>query len=272
MKVYIYNELIDKYIACQAYTSKNHFVTDKCLACEINNQIYYVPLDELSDEYDSSLRALIEKKDYQICTSLPVNVVNKYFPGGNLIIPLTTYQTLYKLLLGIFGEFHVKLTDEGVLFKAPQALSGITKMFLTGLNISLTYNGTTWLTAYDGLSDKLKKKDNFLSKSMLVKLVPENVYLISFSNSFKSLFYTDEIVKNFIIIGYEVEKLKETVGNYNRLISSDEYYMYDENKHAIDKIGQFADQIKYINFAKNCYMKKDTTSYNYFLLQQPTCE
>ena len=107
---------------------------------------------------------------------------------------------------------------------------------------------------------------------MLVKFVPEKNYLISFNDSFKSLNYSNEIVKNFIIIGYEVEQLKETSGDYKRLILTDEYYLYDENKHVINKIGQYAEQMKYINFAKNNYLKKENTSYNYYLLQQPICE
>ena len=272
MIVHIYNEKINKYISCIAYSSKNHFVANKCLSLNIDGNTYYVPLDRLSDEYDSSLRALIENNKYQICTSLPINVVNKYFPGGNLFIPLTSYQTLYKLFIGMFGEFHVKLKENGVLFKAPMTLSGLTKMFITGLNVSLTYNDTTWTTTYNGLSDKIYKKDNLLSRSMLVKFVPEKNYLISFNDSFKSLNYSNEIVKNFIIIGYEVEQLKETSGDYKRLILTDEYYLYDENKHVINKIGQYAEQMKYINFAKNNYLKKENTSYNYYLLQQPICE
>lgn len=270
MILYIYNEKKDKYIACEAYSTKNHFVTDKCIACEVNGKIWYVPLDYLSDEYDSTLRAFIDKKDFQICTSLPVNVVNKYFTGGNLLIPLTSYETLYNLLVGLFGTFHVELNENGIMFKAPKKFSGITKLFLTGLNISVTLDDSTWTTTYNGFSDKIQIRDNLISRSMLVKLIPGYNYFISFKDSFKNQHYSDELVKNFIIIGYEVEKLEETAGSYNALFINDEYFLYDELNHKIDRIGQFSDKIRYINFIKNNYLKKDNMLYNYYLLERPS--
>lgn len=272
MLVYIYNEFIDKYIACQAYSSKKHFIGSKCLVCEVDKEKYYIPLDKLSDEYDSSLRALINQGYYQICTSLPINIVNKYFPGGNLLIPLTSYQILYNLLAGMFGTFHVKKSENGVIFKAPTKLSGLTKLFLTGLNLSISYNDMIWQTTYNGLSDKLYKKDNLFSRSMLIKFIPGYEYLISFRNDFNSFHYSNELVYNFIILGYDVEQLEETSGDYNKLLITDEYYLYDSDKHVINKIGRYAEQNKYITFMKDNYLRKNNTLYNYYILQQPECK
>ena len=269
MILYIYNERTDEYVACKAYETKNHFVSKKCLACEVNDNVWYIPLDKLSDEYDSSLRATIEQNDYQICTSLPINVINKYFTGGNLLVPLTSYESLYNLFVGMFGTFHVKQCDNGIIFKAPQKFSGITKMFLTGLNISVTFQKSTWTTTYNGTSDKYELRDNLISRSMLLKLVPGHDYLISFDDFFHRYHYADELVKNFIIIGYEVEQLGETAGNYNQLFISDEYFLYNEENHCINKIGRFAKESKYIKFIKDNYLKKDNMLYNFYLLEKP---
>ena len=269
MLLYVYNEAIDQVIACQAYSTKNHFVTTKCLAIEKNERLWYVPLDYISDEYDSSLRTNIAQGDYQICTSLPINVINKYMPGGNLLIPLTSYEILYKLLVGLFGTFHVTLSSEGVLFRAPSQYAGLTKIFVNGLNVTITLNDTTWSTAYNGISDKITRNDNLKSRCMVVKLIAGAEYLISFTDSFKTFQYEQELVKNFMIIGYDVEHCQEQNGSYRRLIVTDEYYLYNAQEHKIHKIGQFAEQIRYINFVKNFYMRKNKCVYNYYVLRAP---
>ena len=267
----IYNENIEENVECKAYSSKNHFVTNKCLGVKNEETIGYVPLDYLSDEYDSSLRCNIDndKEEYQICTSLPVNVINKYFPGGNLLIPLNSYEELYNLLVGLFGVFRVKMVDDGILFKAPSVISGFTKIFMTGLNVTVSFNDYRLATYYNGYSDKIIKKDNLQSRSMVVKMLPGHEYLFTFNDTFMSLGYNDELVKNFMIIGYDVERLNDQKGSYRPLLISENYFLYDKDRHCIYRVDKTSKKIVYVNFVKTNYLNKKNLAYNYYLLKTP---
>lgn len=269
MIVKIYNENIGQYVDCKAYPSKNHFLIEKCLGVNDGNETGYVPLDYISDEYDSSVHCKSDGNEYQVCTSLPVNVINKYFPGGNLLIPLNSYDELYNLFVGLFGEFRVSRIEKGIKFKAPSVISGFTKIFITGLNVSVDFNHYCLTTYNNGYSDKINRKDNLQSRSMVVKMIPGCEYLLTFDDTFKSLSYNDELVKNFMIIGYDVERLNDQKGNYRSLMVSENYFLYDKEEHCIYRVERYSKKTVYVNFIKNNYLDKKNLAYNYFLLKSP---
>ena len=72
----------------------------------------------------------------------------------------------------MFGTFRVRIIDEGIIFKAPSTISGLTKIFITGLNVSVCFNDYNLTTYYNGYSDKIVKKDNLKSRSMVIKMIP----------------------------------------------------------------------------------------------------
>jgi hypothetical protein len=249
MFLQIHNDFTNKDISIQVYTSRKYFPTEYSIAIKVGRNTYYVPLEEYN-EYDSSLRAFIEK-EYQISKSLPINIVNRYFPGGNLMIPL---DNLYETLLGLFGQYLVSKNDDKIIFKAPSRLSGLTKLFICGLNVKVSYDGINYITYYNGLSNKSHEKDRLMSNIMVIKLVPGYTYEISYADTFKTYSYTTELVKNFIIIGYDVEYLPEECSTYAPLYLNNNYHLCRDNK--IIRAAKNTEDYKYIQYIKNIILIK----------------
>ena len=261
MILHIHNDLTNEDVDIQAYTSKKYFPEEYCIAIKVGRNTYYIPLEEWN-EYDSSLRAYIDK-EYQVDKNLPVNIVNKYFPGGNLIIPL---EDFYEIYTGLLGKTYAEKQGNKIVFKAPPIISGLTKLFICGLNVSITYKGQNYTTYYNGLSNKPYKRDNLFSNIMVTKLIPGYTYELSYSNIFLNYSYHNELVKNFILIGYDVEMLNEESWNYNHLYINENYHIYKDNY--IYKIPRHIAGHEYIQFIKDHYFDKNHLIYNYYVLKE----
>jgi hypothetical protein len=257
----IHNEYTNKDVEIQAYTSKKYFTENYCIAIQVGRNTYYIPLEEWN-EYDSSLRAYIDKT-YQVNKSLPANIVNEYFPGGNLLIPMEDFYNVYS---GLLGEDYASIRGNKITIKTPPIISGLTKLFICGLNVTISYKNQKYTTYYNGLSNKPYKKNKLFSNIMVVKLLPGYTYELSYSDTYRTYSYSNELIKNFILIGYDVELLNEECWNYNSLYYHDNYHIYKDNE--IQRIPKHTFYNQYVSFIKENYFDESHLIYNYYVLKE----
>jgi len=235
--IMFYSNYMGKVIKCRLYDSYKFFpIKDvhMSILCD-DNKIRYLPLDKLDSDFDSGVRVRDKfGNDFQVCVARQENVLNKFFAHGNLLIPLTNYSDLYAVLAGLFGKAHVSVESDGVYFSPPSKLAGITKFFTIGLNVRYTTKFGHQITTYDnGLSKTSFGGDkHWMANSMLIKFHHREKFKIEFDDSYYGTSYTNNaMVKNAIVIGESVEGLKEDCSDYNLLLRSRSWYLYDVSKN-----------------------------------------
>lgn len=268
---YVYNSFTKQQIKCNMYENTNGFpLKDAYLTVydEQNDKKYYVPLNLVGHDFDSSLRCSdIYGNVYQICTGRQSNIVKKYLNNGNYLINCSNnYNYIYKSLVGILGYARVKMYDDYVTFIAPEKSSHITRLFVMGLNIVISSNNndTNFGTLYNGLNHTSYGGDeHWKGNCMLLKLTPGNTYSIKSFDYGRTMSYKDsDIVKNAIVIGSIVESFPSMSSSYQQLIDSDNWYIYNSDKNLIVK-GQ---NNVYVLYFKNHYLKYQNSrrEYNYY--------
>ena len=205
-----------------------------------NGEFGYLPLAPVGSEYDSGMRYTENDGTvWQICTNVIYNLIKEYFVQDNYFINATDYSYLYKAFKAIFGG-RVRLTDDGIILKTPQYTCGITKMFMIGLDLRISWNDNdsddftnsiTLTTFNDGLNDTSYKGDNkHKADAMLVKFEPRKKYKIQFYDNHNGVSYTDEeAVRGCFIFGKDVENMEEKSGSYQTLIDTQSYCTCDES-------------------------------------------
>lgn len=277
--LFIYNKDTNSRTECVIFHSYNNFPDNtKCVKVILDDGTNgYLPLSEIGSDYDSGLRYTddVSGKTYQICSSYVFNIVNEYFINDNYYINIKNYDFLYHALYNIFNS-RVQMGTNCVYFTTPQLECGITKMFCIGLNIRITApnengsfeNGVTITTYNNGLCDTSYDGDNKLkANALLVKLSPRTMYKIEFDNSYKKISYDDDnIAKNCIIFGKDVEKLSEYSHSYQTLVDTKEYFTTNDAYGMISSIDSSFSTYYEISAIKNMWLKYNhsTRVYNYY--------
>lgn len=231
----LYSNKAQKVVRCKMYDSSEGFPLRNCYLealCK-DGKRRFVPLDRVDSDFDSAMR--VQDKygnDYQICVERQENIINKYFSYGDLLIPLTNYDDLYHILVGIFGTARVKMADDasGVYFTPPDSVAGITKLLAVGLNIKITnIYGVTFTTYNNGLNmTSYGGDEHWKAHAMLIKFHKRQTFKIQFKNDYYGTSYTaDAIVKNALVIGTIVESMSEQSSSYDMLIKNQRWYLFD---------------------------------------------
>src|SRR5574344_85384 len=271
----IFNNFMVKTIKCLMYDNTIGFpIKDVHLTflCP-DGKRRYVPLNHVNSDFDSGVRCQDEfGNNFQICVGRQDNIINKYFPYGNILIPLNSYDYLYKTLVGVFGTARVKMGEnkDCVYFSPPSAASGITKMFIMGLNVRITTKDDVTLTTYkNGINDTSYGGDkHWTSNCMLIKFHSGEKFKIQFDDSYYGTSYAMNVpVKNSIVMGNTVEAMKEYSDNYINLISSTKWFLYNNVTNYIN-VADSTNQ--YVTWYKKKYLLYTNSkhTYNYFDLQQ----
>jgi hypothetical protein len=260
---------MDKEIRCRLYDKTTGFPlrgTHLSVLCE-DNHIRYCPLDLLGSDFDSGVRCSDQwGNQYQICMMRQENMINKFFPFGNMIIPLTTYNDLYIILTGIFGKARVQLGEDCIYFSPPSGASGLTKFLAIGLNIRITNcYGHTLTTYNNGLVTTSYGGDyNWTAKAMLLKWKNKEKFKIEFENSYHGTSYLeDAIVRNVLVIGQSIEALKEESASMELLVNNHQWYLFNVKRNEVNPVGDNNDYVKYFREHYLEYPKNKRT-YNYY--------
>jgi len=239
-----------------------------------DNHIRYLPIDLLGSDFDSGIRCSDKwGNQYQICLMRQENMISKFFPFGNMIMPLTSYNDLYAILTGIFGKARVELGENCLYFSPPSAASGITKFMCVGLNIRITTCHGQELTTYNnGLNSTSYGGDyHWTANKMLLKMRNREKFKIEFDNSYHGTTYkSDALVKNFLIFGQTVEALKEESASMELLINNHRWYLFNVKKNEIKSVNEQNDDIKYVRENYLEYSHSPCT-YNYYDLGKYKC-
>lgn len=256
-------------VKCRLYDNTNDFPLENIyLSCICNDNVKrYCPINKVNEDFDSGIRIQDIYGDiYQLCLAKQENINSKYFPNGDLLIPLTTIENLYDTFKSIFGTVRVKFLkeDNAIKFYPPKDISGISKIFAIGLNIKFTNEDNQNITTYaNGLIEtSTGGTNNFTAKSMLVKLINSQPVIISFKNNISTVSYNENaIVKNTLVIGKTVESLNEYADSYYPLVLANKWYLYEN--HIIKPINVHNPMLAY--FRSNYLLYKNSTyKYNYF--------
>lgn len=269
------NTFMNKIIKCKLYDDTQGFPIKNVhlsVLCS-DGRTRYIPLNHVNEDFDSGARCSDAFGNaFQICTGRQDNIINKYFPYGNMVIPLNTYDDLYTTLVGIFGTAHVTMGNDKkcVYFTPPSASAGITKMFLMGLNIRLTTDYDYELTTYDnGLNHTSFGGDNhWIAKAMLIKMNSHERFKIEFDDNYQGVTYqNDAPIKNAIVIGTTVEILSNQCNDYTPLIKNNKWFLYNVDTNYINIVDS---SDKVIAYFKRNYLqyKQSKDMYNYFDLQK----
>lgn len=270
-----YSEYMDKMIKCRLYDTPEGFpIKDVHLSvvCD-DNKRRYCPLDHVNYDFDSGVRVNDNYgNEYQISVARQENIINRYFPFGNIVIPLTTYDDLYTILTGIFGTARVKLGEnkDCIYFTPPSASSGITQFFAIGLNIRITNHKDATLTTYNNGLNRTSFGGDFhwTANSMLIKMNHRETFKLEFDNSYYGTSYAENApVKNAIVLGATIEALPRESSSYELLLRNNKWFLYDVRTNYIKVVDNHNMYIDY--FIKN-YLDYPNTKhmYNYYDLQK----
>lgn len=255
---YYFTIYVDNHIVkCKMYESTVGFpLFNTHLSCICNDGIKrYVPLDILDSDYDSGLRVKDEyNNEFQLCVERPKNIIKTMCPYGNLIIPMD--ENLYESMYHIFGTTHVQKKENSVLFRIPSKSSGITRLFLIGLNASIKAHSYTLTTAANGLNNTSYGGDtHWIANCMLLDLIENEWVELSYKNKYKNKQYTNELVKNACVIGNSIEHLEAKSSSYMPLINSTMWYVYDNGTiyQTHDKVNYFKRNILLYPNSPHCY-------------------
>jgi hypothetical protein len=271
----LYNKFMDKIIKCKMYDDTQGFPIQNVhltMACS-DGKHRYIPLNHVNEDFDSGARCQDKFGHiFQICTGRQESIINKYFPFGNMIIPLDSYENLYTILVGIFGTAHVSMGEDkkSVYFSPPSARAGITKMFLMGLNIRVTTEYDYELTTYNnGLNHTSYGGDyHKVANAMLIKMNSREKFKIEFDDTYLGITYpADAPVKNALVLGTTVEALNDVCDNYVALIHNDKWFIYNTETNYINIVDSTN---KIVSYFKKNYLKYTNSKdmYNYFDLQK----
>ena len=228
-------------IECVIFHNTHYFpYPDKYVKVQLddNGEFGYLPLAPIGSEYDSGMRYTENSgKVWQICTNVIYNLIDEYFVQDNYFVNTINCEYMYKAFKAIFGG-RVQLKDNYIILKTPQNDCGITKMFMIGLDLRISWNDNdsddftnsiTLTTFNDGLNDTSYQGDNkHKADAMLVKFEPRKKYKIEFFNNHNGVSYTDmESVRGCFIFGRDIENLKEESGSYQKLIDTSSYCTCD---------------------------------------------
>jgi hypothetical protein len=251
-----------------------------------NNEYGYLPLAPVGSEYDSGMR-YTEDKDgtiWQICSTITYNIFDEYFINDNYFINVKDYDYLYTAMRNIFDS-RVEMGEDCIYLTTPQQTCGITKMFMIGLDLRITWtndgsedwdNGITLTTHNNGICDTSYDGDNkYKANAMLVKFEPRKKYKIQFYNKYMNISYdVNEVIKGCIIFGRDVEKLPEVSANYSRLINTNEYCTTGDSGIIVPANNKNYIQFKMLNKMKNSWLNYTNTRrmYDFYDLVHITYE
>lgn len=265
----------DKTVKCKMYDNTEGFpLKNVHLSCYCSDgKTRYVPMDRLDRDFDSGLRAKDNfGNDFQICVARQENIINKYFPFGDILIPLTTYNDLYAIMCGIFGKAHVTMADDGsgLYFSPPNPTAGITQMFVIGLNIRITNMYGVELTTYDnGLQTTSFGGDkNWLANAMLIKFNNREKFKIEFANDYHGTSYdSSAVVKNALVFGTVTESLPKQSYSFEQLFRTYKWFLYDVKTNYIHCVELTN---TYINYFRRQYLDYTNSrhTYNYYDLSK----
>lgn len=251
-----------------------------------NNEFGYLPLAPVGSEYDSGLRYTedVTGKVWQICSTITYNIFDEFFVNDNYFINITDYDYFYQAMKNIFGG-RVEYGDDCVYLTTPQQACGITKMFMIGLDIRISWtndgteywnDGVTLTTHNNGICDTSYGGDNkYKANAMLVKFEPRKKYKIQFYNKYLNIQYdANEIIKSCVIFGRDVEKLPEQSSDYSALINTDEYCTTNEEGNMVHANNRNYPQFEMLNRMKADWMKYTNTRrmYDFYDLVHITYE
>lgn len=270
-----FSNYMNKVVKCRLYDDTKGFpLKDVHLSvlCEDNHR-RFCPLDFVDNDFDSGVRCEDNYgHQYQVCVARQENIINRYFPFGNLVIPLTTYEDLYVILAGIFGTARVKVGDDGksLYFTPPSPRSGITKLFAIGLNIRITNMKDATITTYNnGLNRTSFGGDtHWVANTMLVKFHRNETFKIEFDNSYRNTSYAeDALIKNALVIGTSIEALPNKSDSYELLLRNHKWFLFDIKRNYLKVVD---DDNQYIHYFILNYLDYPHTkhTYNYFDLQE----
>jgi len=270
-----YSNYMKKVIKCRLYDNTKYFPlkdVHMSVICD-DGKRRYLPLDFIKHDFDSGVRVRDKYgNELQVCVTRQDSIIDKYFKFGNMLIPLTTYNDLYTILTGVFGKAFVSVPEagNGVVFSPPSVISGITKMFICGLNVRITSMYGWNLTTYEhGLSRTSYGGDkHWMANTMLIKIKHREKFRIEFDNAYYGTSYIgNELVKNSIVIGHDVEGFREESASYNALLRNKKWFLYDIPTNTIDIVDN---SNKYIKYYRDKYLRYPNTigMYNYYDLDK----
>jgi len=262
------NEIYD----CVIYDSTDEFPYKQHINIKLpSGKIGYLVLDDVGNEYDSGLRILDNKSNtYQVCTQYVVDITKKYLTQDNYLINIVDYNYLYTSFKNIFGSKRVQLDKDCIYITTPSIKSGITKMLMIGLNISISFDDITLTTYNNGICNSdYGAANSFCAKTMLVKFEERKQYKIEFADSYSTIHYTSNI-KNGLYLGKDVELLAEKSSTYSNLLKTNSYCLTDPNTGLISNGVTSTDNMyNWVNNSKNLWLAypKSEQTYNYFELE-----
>lgn len=270
-----YMEKWGKTVKCKMYDNTEGFPLQNAhLSCYCSDgKTRYVPLDRLDSDFDSGMRVTDEYgNELQICVARQDNIINKYFPFGDILIPMTTYTELYAIFCGIFGRAHIKMASDGkgIYFTPPNPITGISQMFVIGLNIRITNKYGVELTTYNnGLQTTSFGGDqNWFANAMLIKFNKGETFKIEFNDEYYGTSYdSSALVKNAIVFGMTTESLPRYSYSFEQLNRNYKWFLYDVKTnyiHCVDLTN------KYINYFRSAYLSyiNSRHTYNYYDLSK----
>lgn len=225
-------------IECVLFSGTDLFpYPDKYITVMIDDteKIKYIPLVPVgSSVYDSGMRYTDDNGiEWQACSGIVVDIIHERFVADNYYVNMDSFDYVYDALRKIF-DGRITKDENNIYLHAPSVSSGITKMFMIGLNIKISWlsknNRITLGTYENGINHTSYGGDEkYKSNAMLVEFEPQYDYTISFTDEYKHVKYNKEKIKNCLIFGKDIEKLKSQSESYQSLLNTESYSTFYNN-------------------------------------------
>ena len=210
----------------------NKYIT---VIVDATGQTKYIPLAPIgSSVYDSGMRYTDDNGvEWQACSGIVSDIIHERFIADNYYVNMDSLDYVYDALRKIF-DGRITKDQHNIYLHAPSVSSGITKMFMIGLNIKISWmsknNKITLGTYENGINHTSYGGDEkYKSNAMLIEFEPQYDYTISFTDEYKNEKYNKEKIKNCLIFGKDIEKLQPQSASYQSLLTTESYSTFYNN-------------------------------------------